>query len=97
MAGARVYGSFRVSDEHDVHFLTLPAHFLGPDACLDFADMCLLEIVHAKARLPYAASDAQRQRAFQQTVVEVQLFAVFLAGFLELVQKRRPVDTYAHR
>lgn len=83
--------------EWDSQLCTFLAHGFGPDARLDFANMRLAEIEHAKARLSNTATDAQRERALYEATMEVEFEAVLLAALLELVQKGFLVHSDAHR
>ena len=49
------------SNQGNVELGTRFAHLFGPDACLDFADVCLAEVYHAESGLSDAASDAEWQ------------------------------------
>jgi aspartyl-tRNA synthetase len=52
-------------------------HLTGPDTRLDFTDMGFPQEVHTQARLPYSASNGQRQFIVQQHFVPHQFFAIF--------------------
>lgn len=74
-------------------FLT---HFLRPDACLYFADVRFLEKHHAETALTDAAADGEWQLAVEQTLMEVELLAFFLALLLKLAQQSLTVNADAH-
>ena len=76
-----------LSNQRNARFFTFTAHLVGPDAGLNLADMRLAQIKHTKARLSDAATDAQRQRALNQTAVEIKLQAIFLAALLKLAEQ----------
>ena len=85
-----------VSYQRHASLGTLAAHVFGPDAGLDFADMCLVEQHHAQSALPDTASDTQRQLSVEQLTVEVELLAVFLALEGQLAQQGFLVYADAH-
>ena len=53
-------------------FSTFGLHLFGPDARLDFSDVCFLQEQHAQARLTYTATDAEGERVVQDALVEVE-------------------------
>ena len=84
------------SDERYVLLGAGAAHFLRPDGGLYLADVGLVKIEHAEARLADAATDAQGQRAFCEAAVKVELETGFLVHHGQLPQQGFAVYADAH-
>lgn len=76
---------------------TFAAHILRPDACLYFANVCLVEQGHAKAALPYSATYAEWHVISKEFLMEIEVLSILLSGNLQLTFQSLLVYAYAHR
>ena len=84
------------SDECDAVLLASTAHLFWPDRRLCLAYVSLVEQDHAETALANTSAYGERERAFEESLVEIELYAIFLACKLELSQECFLIDTDTH-
>ena len=68
-------GFFRIYyllNQMNIIFFAFVFHFRWPDACLNFADMCLPQEKHTKTRLTNASANGKWECILHQSFVEIE-------------------------
>ena len=71
--------------------------FLGPDAGLHLADVCLLQQIHAQSRLTDTSADGERHVSANERFVEIEVQTVGATAYFELLAQGFFVDADTHR